>query len=124
VNQALELRTKLTTATQLSALESSFLNAEVVLCSPLTRAIQTALVSTQPILNRTRKLLLRANAREKRNLGGRDSSGQAVGKAVPKRALDGLKKLVDGPTFEACKSVALDTFEVSTLFIHFWKIKK
>jgi len=62
-----------------SATEDAFANAEVVLSSPLTRAIQTALVGVSPILTRTRSLRLCRNAREKRNRGSRDTTGTAMG---------------------------------------------
>ena len=67
-----------------------FLRAQLVVCSPLTRAIQTCLVGVAPLLgthgtgsDRPRgHVLLNPNAREKRNFGGKDSSGQWFGKAI------------------------------------------
>lgn len=58
---------------------SKLLAAEVVLASPLTRAVQTALIGIRPLLKRTGVLRLCRNAREKRNLGGRDNTGTARG---------------------------------------------
>lgn len=55
------------------------LSTEVVLSSPLTRAVETALVGVGPILKRTGVLRLSRNAREKRNAGGLDTTGTARG---------------------------------------------
>ena len=67
-----------------------FLRAQLVVCSPLTRAIQTCLVGVAPLLGThgaggggpRGHVLLNPNAREKRNFGGKDSSGQWFGKAI------------------------------------------
>lgn len=67
--------------TKCSEAEDEFVNAEVVLSSPLTRAIQTALVGVSPILARVRSLRLCRNARERRNRGGRDTTGTAMGQS-------------------------------------------
>ena len=64
-----------------------FLSASKVWASPLTRATCTALVALEPILCAPSpipvpmRLLLTPNAREKRNFGGKDSSGCAIGEA-------------------------------------------
>lgn len=61
------------------------LKATLVVCSPLTRAIQTCLVGLAPLLAReggARGVQLNPNAREKRNFGGKDSSGKHVGDAI------------------------------------------
>merc|ERR1719217_293707 len=56
-------------------------DAQVVLCSPLTRAVQTAIVGLSPLLQEKKqlKVKLTADARERRNYGGRDSSGTRTG---------------------------------------------
>jgi hypothetical protein len=61
------------------------LKATLVVCSPLTRAIQTCLVGLAPLLAREGgacSVQLNPNAREKRNFGGKDSSGKHVGDAI------------------------------------------
>ena len=64
------------------------LEADLVVCSPLTRALQTCLVGLAPLLAReggeggARGVQLNPNAREKRNFGGKDSSGKHVGGAI------------------------------------------
>lgn len=60
---------------------SAIQDAEVLLCSPLTRAAQTAVVGLSPLLQQKEKLRVKltADARERRNFGGRDSSGTRTG---------------------------------------------
>ena len=70
--------------------------------SPLTRALQTALVALAPILGQPGKQLeIKMNAREKKNFGGLDTIGRVTGHACYQRALSELRGLdVDtgGPT--------------------------
>jgi broad specificity phosphatase PhoE len=70
----------------------SLLQPDVVYVSPLTRAIQTAVISLRKVLDQPGfgELVLMANAREKQNLGGFDSKPQKIGSDVVKRALDEL----------------------------------
>jgi broad specificity phosphatase PhoE len=65
----------------LSHNEARFLSAQLAVSSPLTRAIETALVGLSPIISDLKNLRLWANARERRNILGRDTTGQAKGKA-------------------------------------------
>lgn len=62
------------------------MKATLVVCSPLTRAIQTCLVGLAPLLahegSGARSVQLNPNAREKRNFGGKDSSGKHVGDEI------------------------------------------
>eukprot|EP00301_Raphidiophrys_heterophryoidea_P013057 c20399_g1_i1.p1 GENE.c20399_g1_i1~~c20399_g1_i1.p1 ORF type:complete len:461 (-),score=136.46 c20399_g1_i1:1402-2784(-) len=103
-----------------SASEMNFRAAQAILVSPLTRAIQTALVGLRPIIFApSRKsilptLKLAANAREKRNAGGRDSSGQAVGQEIRKRALETLKPnlSVEDWANSDFEKIVFDTLEV------------
>jgi len=70
-----------------------FLAASAVWMSPLTRAIQTGLIGAASACARVRKVRLVPNAREKRNVGGLDTSGQEVG--------DGIMPRVKNCTIEA-----------------------
>ena len=60
--------------------------AAVIMASPLTRAVQTCLIGLQPVLlpagGAARPVLLNPNMREKRNFGGKDSSGKWCGEAL------------------------------------------
>jgi len=80
---------------------SAFLNSESLFSSPLTRALQTAIVALAHHPHATRcknpnVLTLLAAAREKRNLGGRDSQGQATGQEIIRRARAELERLFEG----------------------------
>ena len=71
--------------------------AELVMASPLTRAVQTCLIGLQPLLlpaeGAPRAVHLNPNLREKRNFGGKDSSGKWCGDS-PMRGVHGeLAKL-------------------------------
>ena len=85
--------------------------AQVVWVSPLTRALQTALVGLQPLLTRRDAapppIRLKPAAREKKNLGGRDTTGAARGKACGERALAELARL-RLPDFERDAVTPLD----------------
>eukprot|EP00299_Pterocystis_sp_00344_P011212 c5188_g1_i1.p1 GENE.c5188_g1_i1~~c5188_g1_i1.p1 ORF type:complete len:632 (+),score=159.57 c5188_g1_i1:25-1920(+) len=94
-----------------------FINAEVVFSSPLTRAIQTALISTTPILHKLERLVLMPNAREKRNLGGQDSSGKVTGQAIRDRAMAELAKVGYKPEIFRDLGISIDTDEVDH---HWW----
>ena len=89
--QAEGLRARLVSAQHggCAAVESAVLKAERVVCSPLTRAVQTCLIGMDPLLSAmaTPSVALLPNLREKRNLGGKDSSGKWVGEAL----VDGIK---------------------------------
>lgn len=62
--------------------------------SPLTRAMQTAIVALEPILTSTGGVLeLKLNVREKKNFGGLDSIGRVCGNECYTRALAELRSL-------------------------------
>eukprot|EP00930_Biecheleria_cincta_P029719 TRINITY_DN20640_c0_g1_i2.p1 TRINITY_DN20640_c0_g1~~TRINITY_DN20640_c0_g1_i2.p1 ORF type:complete len:353 (-),score=30.00 TRINITY_DN20640_c0_g1_i2:260-1318(-) len=89
------------------------LSTEVVLASPLTRAVETALVGVGPILKRTGVLRLCRNAREKRNAGGRDTTGIARGEGeIAERARKALIQAggTESEVSEYC-SVRIDAAE-------------
>ena len=68
--------------------------AEAYWASPLTRALQTAIVGLSPILSQPGKTLeLKLNAREKKNFGGLDSIGRVCGAQCYPRALAELRAL-------------------------------
>ena len=69
--------------------------AQVVWASPLTRALQTALVGLAPLLTRDGgpQLLLKPVVRERKKLFGKDTLGVARGVACGERALGELRRL-------------------------------
>jgi len=68
------------------AAELRFLQAQKVYCSPLTRAVQTALITTQTLLSKEIPLHLMPEAREIKKMGGRDSSGNIAENLRPRVA--------------------------------------
>lgn len=61
--------------------EKAMLMPDAVISSPLTRAVQTAVLGLRPLLGKC-TLRLIPDIRERRNWGGRDSSGTRVGNDV------------------------------------------
>jgi len=92
--------------------------AEAFWASPLTRALQTAIVGLAPILSQPgKKLEVKPNAREKKNFGGLDSIGRVTGQACYQRALQELKALDQdgGPTpaeLSEVQNLSVDPTEV------------
>ena len=102
------------------------LRAELIMCSPLTRAIETCLIGLQPLLlpahpveggsaaetgsSGRHGVLLNPNLREKRNFGGKDSSGKWVGSSIQSGVHAELTKLyADTPSVaESLKKVPLE----------------
>mmetsp|Transcript_25492 Transcript_25492/g.61407 ORF Transcript_25492/g.61407 Transcript_25492/m.61407 type:complete len:626 (-) Transcript_25492:201-2078(-) len=73
----------------------AFMNADQILCSPLTRAVQTCLLALQDhptALKRGIKLC--RDLREIKSLGGFDAKGKCFGSAIIVRAEEKLKKKV------------------------------
>lgn len=72
------------------------IGCEAFWASPLTRALQTALIALEPLLQSSsppRRLDLKANVREKKNWGGLDSIGRVCGVMCHQRALEELREL-------------------------------
>lgn len=67
--------------------ETRFISARTILCSPLTRAVQTAVVALRPLLQASDavtplRVRLMKEIRERRTYGGRDTTGSRVGMSV------------------------------------------
>jgi len=101
--QALELQDAIRNAMVLGHADTKKLNpqaaaakqlvdCEAFWTSPLTRALQTALVVLEPLLQ-GRHLELKANVRERKNWGGLDSIGRVTGVMCHQRALEELREL-------------------------------
>ena len=68
------------------------MNAEAFWCSPLTRAVQTALVGLEPVLRMPGKRLeLKINAREKKSRGGWKGPSTLSEDSAPSASPDHLK---------------------------------
>jgi len=124
--QAEDLSAQLANA-DASSTAASMLEAEVVFVSPLTRAVQTAVIGlSQPLLAKRdgaeAHFVLMANAREKQNLGGLDSMGSKLGHHVVQHTLDELRLLyhgkLSGPVMENFKRLKFDAQEVQDRWWH------
>eukprot|EP00756_Hemistasia_phaeocysticola_P052058 Hpha_TRINITY_DN27253_c0_g1::TRINITY_DN27253_c0_g1_i1::g.140771::m.140771 len=126
-NQAFELSKMLeAAATQEGGhdhLEMEMTMADAVWTSPLMRSAQTALIAARSLLKTGgRKLVLRRAAREKRNFGGRDTTGSGVGRdafmqsfreqTLPLLPLGGEGQAEAGEAAEAAASELFEGLEV------------
>jgi len=97
--QAEALAAQLSAAAGATPGGDSLLESTQVLCSPLTRAVQTCLIGLAPLLAgegpRVRVVTLDPNLREKRNAMGKDSSGKWVGGKLQAGVRTTLRALYD-----------------------------
>ncbi|KAG8460653.1 hypothetical protein KFE25_011428 [Diacronema lutheri] len=102
----------------LSESERMLVGVQMVACSPLTRAMQTCVIALAPLMrHRGCRLRVCPNLREKKNLGGFDSSGSAVGGDVARRLAETTRELyADVPAIGAALVAAapIDTSEVGS----------
>lgn len=99
------------------------LRPDVVYVSPLTRAIQTAVIGLKKVLAEPGlgELVLMANAREKQNFGGFDSKPMKIGSDVVRRTLDELVLLYKNEdsikgVVQAFKKLKFDAQEVQDVW--------
>jgi broad specificity phosphatase PhoE len=94
------------------------LAASRMYASPLSRAVQTAMLAFQnhPCLGeRERGMALLCSAREVKNLGGFDTVGDATGEDIRKRAMEKLHEHLEGSEQLAqLENIKLDLEEVQT----------
>lgn len=101
------------------------LHPEAIYVSPLTRAVQTAVIALQPIFELGRKscdIIFMASAREKQNFGGLDTKSSTVGADVVQRALNETRILYEGSEnksiVESFRSLRFDIEEVQEQWWH------
>lgn len=93
------------------------LGVDAVWCSPLSRAVQTALLGLTPVLLRKSPtdspatLVLKPVLREKKNLGGLDTIGSRRGQACVDRALRSFGRSVTHAELAGMRRVEVDTSE-------------
>eukprot|EP01059_Diplonema_ambulator_P037292 TRINITY_DN978_c0_g1_i4.p1 TRINITY_DN978_c0_g1~~TRINITY_DN978_c0_g1_i4.p1 ORF type:complete len:2281 (+),score=591.71 TRINITY_DN978_c0_g1_i4:169-6843(+) len=98
-----------------------FEGIEKCYASPLTRAVQTALIGANPVIRKTgEKLTLTRYAREKRNVGGRDTNGAVKGAGIVKRVMQETDKLYDGVV---PSTVDYDAIDHSRVDMKWWNDK-
>ena len=96
---------------QLEKAHQTFLNAEIIISSPMTRACQTALVSLQghPALA-NKPLLLFRNLREKKgSIRSLDCVGSVVGQRIKERVKEELLKIVNEEVVDEGNAAAAAT---------------
>ncbi|KAK3251205.1 hypothetical protein CYMTET_39445 [Cymbomonas tetramitiformis] len=95
--------------------EADFFCAEKVFASPLTRAVQTALLALtdHPAITEAGITLMR-NLREVKNAGSRDTVGKAVGDDIRSRALGKLSKQLPGEDLAKLDKVTFDDNDVKS----------
>eukprot|EP01062_Namystynia_karyoxenos_P069893 TRINITY_DN65313_c0_g1_i1.p1 TRINITY_DN65313_c0_g1~~TRINITY_DN65313_c0_g1_i1.p1 ORF type:complete len:1002 (+),score=345.94 TRINITY_DN65313_c0_g1_i1:180-3185(+) len=96
-------------------LELELLRAEAVWSSPLMRAVQTALIAGHPLLvgegtQQRRTLRLCAKARERRNFGGRDSTGSGRGDGFRELVVRSMQSLLPLPNSGKQQAEEMRTF--------------
>lgn len=95
--QAEALAERIQSGSTLESRDAIMLKPDVIYCSPLTRAIQTAVIALGPVFNASSdssgEIVLMSAAREKKNLGGLDSQGAACGAHLIQRALNETRTL-------------------------------
>jgi len=103
---------------------AGLLRPEAVYVSPLTRAIQTAVIALGPAITQAKghtNMFLMANAREKQNFGGLDSRPTMTGIGVLQRSLDELKALYQGDEAEIIETFNQLHFDVRDVEGIWWE---
>lgn len=89
------------------------LHPDVVYISPLTRAVQTAIIGLGPVLTQSGtspvEMVLMANAREKQNFGGLDTQSTKLGSLIVQNTLEETYSLYTGASEGAAEAI-LDAF--------------
>mmetsp|Transcript_10626 Transcript_10626/g.24165 ORF Transcript_10626/g.24165 Transcript_10626/m.24165 type:complete len:510 (+) Transcript_10626:53-1582(+) len=100
------------------------LHSDVVYVSPLTRAVQTAVIAFSQEFLKSRghcEFVLMPNAREKQNLGGRDSMPSKIGADIVQHAHDELRRLYqdqDASVLKTFNQLVFDCQEVQDQWWH------
>mmetsp|Transcript_100660 Transcript_100660/g.313814 ORF Transcript_100660/g.313814 Transcript_100660/m.313814 type:complete len:268 (+) Transcript_100660:757-1560(+) len=110
-------------ATQADAAVEEMLRPEAVYVSPLSRAIQTAVIALGPTLTRQKgcgELVLMANAREKQNFGGLDTWSTKIGVDVLQNCLDELRVLYEGEEKDVLETFGRLRFDAHDVQDNWW----
>jgi hypothetical protein len=97
----------------------AFLSARVVLSSPLTRAVQTAVLALQkhPALDAKGLRLLRSAREVKGSMGSLDSIGKAVGSEIVVRVREKLGELMDEASVSRAMEVRADVALIALIYV-------
>jgi len=99
---------------------------DVIYVSPLTRAVQTAVISLQEVFRQPKnrkEVVLMASAREKQNFGGLDTKSTSTGKDIVQRSLKELRSIYKEDeralnVLAIYKQLRFDAQEVSSQWWH------
>eukprot|EP00746_Dinoflagellata_sp_MGD_P009518 gnl/MRDRNA2_/MRDRNA2_119381_c0_seq1.p1 gnl/MRDRNA2_/MRDRNA2_119381_c0~~gnl/MRDRNA2_/MRDRNA2_119381_c0_seq1.p1 ORF type:complete len:490 (+),score=111.15 gnl/MRDRNA2_/MRDRNA2_119381_c0_seq1:86-1555(+) len=97
-----------------------FFKPDVVFVSPLTRAIQTAVIGMEDVLTDKSNIVITSNVREKQNFGGRDSIGKVYGPDIVQRAYDELIKSYDGHVNSTIEKFSRLCFDIQEVEERWW----
>jgi len=124
--QAKDLSERLATASngkQLDPELAAFLKPDIVYTSPLTRAVQTAVLALGPSLTEPGGLgevAFMPNAREKHNFGGMDTVSKKTGVSILYSVLDKLRSLTGELKNDVVDTFAKLHFDISEVEEQWW----
>lgn len=120
--QAETLAVRLQASKQSDPVVASMLSADAVFVSPLTRAVQTAVIALGAVMTECKvpgELVLVPNAREKKNRGGFDCISNKLGGAIVQHVVEETRLLYKGHEdgiFQTMKRLRYDVEEVQDLW--------
>lgn len=109
IEQSIDLNKKIKNADIQDENVKDFLSVDAIFTSPLSRAAQTAFISLSehPKIKESGLILL-ANCREFKSIGGRDCTGNRLGVGIKDRCLDKLKRYKDDQFIDKHKNISWD----------------
>jgi len=127
--EALHTRLQGSASSGVASRATPMLTPDIIYVSPLTRAVQTAVIGLRQALvaaDRPGELVLMATAREKQNFCGFDTKSEMVGADVIQRAVNELRLLYKDPGSEVLKvlkRIRVDVQEVQDTWWHTGKVE-
>lgn len=129
--QAEDLSSRIQAASEVKSTRASvhhtanMMQPDVIYVSPLTRAVQTAVIALQPVFKKSdavTDIVFMSAAREKQNLGGMDTKATAVGADIVQKSLHETRTLYkdseDKSVELSFRSLAFDIQEVEETWWH------
>lgn len=109
-------------------MEAYFLSAKTIFCSPLTRAVQSAIVALRPLTSRMIgrshrapcKIQLLKDLRERRNRGGWDTTGTQTGGEVALKARRCLEDTLGPERAQEYDSILHEGIDYSDVVEEWW----
>jgi len=119
--QAQKLKEQVTDAMQAKEAKlEGFFKPDVVFVSPLTRAIQTAVIGLEDVLTSKSNIIITSNVREKQNFGGRDSIGKVFGPEIVQRTYEELIKSYGGQSNSTIENFSRLCFDIQEVEERWW----